>query len=225
MASSLCAYSARWSAQWLIHHDFFYLKRKPTLSIGFSSSCPSPPSSSSSSCIKKTRKSPSQTLLSPSWASLLPRWLCPSRLLSVVAYILGDYNPHLIIGLFLILWASDTGAYFAGMRFGKRKLFERVSPKKSWEGSVGGAALSLLFAIGIAYFVRELAPWKWMFISLITVIIGTYGDLVESLFKRSMDIKDSGRKLPGHGGFLDRFDSLLLSIPFIIIFLKFFAHR
>ena len=136
---------------------------------------------------------------------------------------MGPYNPKIIIGIFLILWASDTGAYFAGTLFGKRKLFERVSPKKSWEGSVGGAVLSLAFALGVAYFFTELAVWKWVIISILTIVCGTYGDLVESLFKRSMAVKDSGTKLPGHGGFLDRFDGLLLAIPFIIIFLKFFA--
>ncbi len=149
----------------------------------------------------------------------------PFSLLSVAAFILDKYSYQIIVGIFLILWASDTGAYFAGIQFGKRKLFERVSPKKSWEGSVGGAILSLAFAIGVSYYFADLALWHWVVISVITVIAGTYGDLVESLFKRSMDIKDSGRKLPGHGGFLDRFDGLLLSIPFIIIFLKFFVQE
>lgn len=145
----------------------------------------------------------------------------PISLLSVVAFTLGHYSYQIIIGMFLILWASDTGAYFAGIQFGKRKLFERVSPKKSWEGSVGGAILSLIFALGVSNYFHDLARWQWIIISLIVIVCGTYGDLIESLFKRSMQIKDSGRKLPGHGGFLDRFDGLLLSVPFIVIFLKF----
>jgi len=149
----------------------------------------------------------------------------PFSLLGAAAYTLGVYNPKIIIGIFLILWASDTGAYFAGTLFGKRKLFESVSPKKSWEGSLGGAILSLAFAVGISFYFVELQPWKWIVISVLTIVGGTYGDLVESLFKRSMDIKDSGSKLPGHGGFLDRFDGLLLAIPFIVIFLKFFAKH
>lgn len=147
----------------------------------------------------------------------------PFSLLHVAAYFNGQYSYQIILGIFLILWASDTGAYFAGVQFGRRKLFERVSPKKSWEGSVGGAILSLSMAVGISFFFTDLELWKWVVISVLTVIAGTYGDLVESLFKRSMDIKDSGKKLPGHGGFLDRFDGLLLSVPFIIIFLKFFG--
>lgn len=149
----------------------------------------------------------------------------PFSLLSVAAFSTGSYSYQIVIGIFLILWASDTGAYFAGIQFGKRKLFERVSPKKSWEGSVGGALLSLAFAFGISHFFTDLLLWHWLVISVITVISGTYGDLVESLFKRSMDIKDSGKKLPGHGGFLDRFDGLLLSIPFIIFFLKIFVEK
>ncbi|UXP33492.1 phosphatidate cytidylyltransferase [Reichenbachiella agarivorans] len=145
----------------------------------------------------------------------------PISLLSVAAFSLGRYSYEIIIGLFLILWASDTGAYFAGIQFGRRKLFERVSPKKSWEGSVGGAILSLAFAVGVGHYFHDLARWQWIVISLIVIVCGTYGDLIESLFKRSMQIKDSGSKLPGHGGFLDRFDGLLLSVPFIVIFLKF----
>ncbi len=146
----------------------------------------------------------------------------PLSLFSVAAFISGNYSYEIVIGIFLILWASDTGAYFAGIQFGKRKLFERVSPKKSWEGSVGGAILSLAFALGVSYYFHDLAPWQWVTISLILIVTGTYGDLVESLFKRSMEVKDSGKKLPGHGGFLDRFDGLLLAVPFIVIFLKFF---
>ena len=149
----------------------------------------------------------------------------PFSLLSVAAFTTGSYSYQIIIGIFLILWASDTGAYFAGIQFGKRKLFERVSPKKSWEGSVGGAMLSLGFALGISHYFTDLELWHWLVISVITIVSGTYGDLVESLFKRSMDIKDSGKRLPGHGGFLDRFDGLLLSIPFIIFFLKIFVQK
>lgn len=144
----------------------------------------------------------------------------PLSVLSVAVFASGAYSYEIVVGLFLILWASDTGAYFAGIQFGKRKLFERVSPKKSWEGSVGGAVLSMVFALGVSHYFHDLMMWQWVVISLIVVVAGTYGDLIESLFKRSMDIKDSGRKLPGHGGFLDRFDGLLLSVPFIVVFLK-----
>ena len=147
----------------------------------------------------------------------------PFSMISIAAHNSGQYSYQIVIGIFLILWASDSGAYFAGVQFGNRKLFERISPKKSWEGSIGGAILSLVFAFGLSYYFKDLALWQWLVISFLTIITGTYGDLVESLFKRSMSIKDSGRHLPGHGGFLDRFDGLLLSIPFIVMFLKFFG--
>ncbi|MEQ9426132.1 MAG: phosphatidate cytidylyltransferase [Cyclobacteriaceae bacterium] len=144
----------------------------------------------------------------------------PFSLINVIAFIKGPYNYEPLIGMLFLLWASDTGAYFAGTKFGKTKLFERVSPKKSWEGFLGGAALSLLFAYGFSVYFPQYSWVEWSIISAIIIIAGTYGDLVESLFKRSMEIKDSGRALVGHGGFLDRFDGLLLSVPFILMFLK-----
>lgn len=144
----------------------------------------------------------------------------PFALLNIIAFSHGEYQYQLILGPLLLLWASDTGAYFAGVNFGKTKLFERVSPKKSWEGSMGGAMVSILMAYVLSMYFTELMLWQWMTVAGIIIIAGTYGDLVESLFKRSMEIKDSGTKLPGHGGFLDRFDGLLLSVPFIILFLK-----
>ncbi len=144
----------------------------------------------------------------------------PFSLLNLAAFSREGYNWEIIIGLLLILWASDTGAYFAGVNFGKTKLFERVSPKKSWEGSLGGALTALAMAYGLSMYFTVLPLWEWLSISMIIIVAGTYGDLVESLFKRSMEIKDSGTSIPGHGGFLDRFDSLLLSVPFIIVFLK-----
>ena len=130
------------------------------------------------------------------------------------------YHYEILIGCLLILWASDSGAYFAGTRFGKTKLFERVSPKKSWEGFLGGAFSAIVVAFVISQYFIVLEDWKWLVIAGIIIIAGTYGDLIESLFKRSIEIKDSGSVLPGHGGFMDRFDGLLLSAPFITAFLK-----
>ena len=132
----------------------------------------------------------------------------------------GEYRFEIIFGIMLILWASDTGAYFAGSRFGRRKLFERISPKKSWEGLLGGALVAIGMAILLSKYFIILNLVQWLIVALIIVISGTYGDLVESLFKRSMDIKDSSSRLPGHGGFLDRFDSLILSMPFIIAYIE-----
>ncbi|HEX8040417.1 MAG TPA: phosphatidate cytidylyltransferase [Chryseosolibacter sp.] len=144
----------------------------------------------------------------------------PFALLNVIAYEDNHYNYEIIFGLLFILWASDTGAYFAGTLFGKRKLFERISPKKSWEGFVGGAVLALIFVFGLSQFFHSLTPGQWLVIGLIIIVGGTFGDLIESLLKRSIEIKDSGDSLPGHGGFLDRFDGLLISAPFIAAYLE-----
>ncbi len=146
----------------------------------------------------------------------------PFALLNIAAFENETYNHQIILGCLLILWATDTGAYFAGTFFGKRKLFERISPKKSWEGFAGGAILAMVFAYGSSVYLTSLAQWQWLCIGWIIIIGGTYGDLVESLLKRSIEIKDSGDSLPGHGGFLDRFDGLFISAPFIVAFLEIF---
>ncbi|MCE2707911.1 MAG: phosphatidate cytidylyltransferase [Algoriphagus sp.] len=145
----------------------------------------------------------------------------PFSLLNMAVFSVdGAYRFEILVGCLTILWASDTGAYFAGTRFGKTKLFERVSPKKSWEGFLGGVFAAIAVAFLISQYFTVLEDWKWLVIAGIIIIAGTYGDLIESLFKRSISIKDSGTILPGHGGFLDRFDGLLLSVPFITAFLK-----
>ena len=146
----------------------------------------------------------------------------PFALMNIAAFDKGQYNYEIIWGCLFILWASDTGAYFAGTYLGKRKLFERISPKKSWEGFIGGAILALVFAYGLAQFFHSLTVYQWMIIGVIIIVGGTFGDLVESLLKRSIEIKDSGSSLPGHGGFLDRFDGLLISAPFIVAYLEIF---
>ena len=146
----------------------------------------------------------------------------PFALLNIAVFEDGYYNFEIILGCLLILWASDTGAYFAGTLFGKRKLFERISPKKSWEGFFGGALLALIFAYGMAYYFHSINLFQWMTVGIIIIVGGAFGDLVESLLKRSIEIKDSGDSLPGHGGFLDRFDGLLISAPFIVAFLEIF---
>ncbi|MEH0158012.1 phosphatidate cytidylyltransferase [Limibacter armeniacum] len=146
----------------------------------------------------------------------------PISLINAASFFENEYHFEIPLGLICILWASDTGAYFSGKTFGKRKLFERVSPKKTWEGSIGGTILAVIVSLVFAQFFDTLATWMWVIFALIIVIMGTYGDLVESLFKRSIHIKDSGRSIPGHGGFLDRFDGLLLAAPFIAAFLHLF---
>lgn len=132
------------------------------------------------------------------------------------------YSPALPLLLFLCIWANDVGAYCTGCTIGRHKLFERVSPKKTWEGSIGGA----VFTLAVAGLVSHLVPSMygmlplpvWLGMGLVTIVSGTLGDLVESLMKREMGIKDSGKILPGHGGILDRFDSAFLAIPAVTIY-------
>ncbi len=132
----------------------------------------------------------------------------------------SNYNPKIVLGYFFILWTNDTGAYLTGMSIGKRKLWERVSPKKTWEGFFGGVILSIAVAYLISRYFKELSPLLWMIMGLLISVFGTFGDLVESLFKRSIDVKESGGLLPGHGGILDRFDGVLLSTPIVLTFVQ-----
>jgi phosphatidate cytidylyltransferase len=117
------------------------------------------------------------------------------------------------------VWANDTGAYLLGRKIGKRKLFERISPGKTWEGAAGGAMLALAVSYPISRYFHVIPFDDWVVIAIITIMTGNYGDLVESLYKRSKNIKDSGNLLPGHGGILDRIDSLLMVIPFVFVYL------
>jgi phosphatidate cytidylyltransferase len=144
----------------------------------------------------------------------------PLCFFSASSMLYSAYDFRVPLGMLLLLWASDTGAYLVGIRFGKTKLFERHSPKKTWEGLFGGLFSSLLvaFILGTQFTVLPLVHWA--VISVITVIFGTYGDLVESMLKRSMDKKDSGTLLPGHGGLLDRFDGLFFSAPLVFVYLS-----
>lgn len=137
-----------------------------------------------------------------------------------LGFIEGAYNFHYPLGFLILLWASDTGAYLAGNAFGKTKLFERHSPKKTWEGALGGLIISGIASFILSRFYIGIAPWQWLVSSIIIVVFGTYGDLVESMLKRSYNIKDSGNILPGHGGLLDRFDGLLLAAPLVYLFLE-----
>lgn len=130
------------------------------------------------------------------------------------------------LSLFIFLWANDTGAYLFGSWLGQHRLFPRISPKKSWEGSIGGGLTAIVASQVIATFIpfAETLPdvtsrLLWAGLALLTVVIGTWGDLVESLLKRRLGIKDSGNILPGHGGMLDRFDSSLLAIPAAVVYI------
>lgn len=130
-----------------------------------------------------------------------------------------QYNPILPLSIFIFTWINDTGAYCTGMLFGKHRLFERISPKKSWEGSIGGGVFSIIAAIVMAHYFPFMPISIWIGLALTVVIFGTLGDLTESLLKRTIGIKDSGNILPGHGGMLDRFDSTLMAVPVAVVYL------
>lgn len=131
------------------------------------------------------------------------------------------YTPYLLLGFFILIWIYDTFAYIVGIQIGKHRLFERISPKKSWEGAIGGAIFTIGLSTLFPYFLPILEWYQWLILSVLIVIFSTYGDLIESLFKRSLNIKDSGKILPGHGGMLDRFDSVLIASPIVFIYLQF----
>jgi phosphatidate cytidylyltransferase len=134
------------------------------------------------------------------------------------------YTPYVLLGFFFLVWSNDTFAYLSGRAFGSTKLFERISPKKTWEGTLGGVLMTQGVALLLAYFsaknnYTDISMMHWMIIGGIVSVTATLGDLAESLFKRSINIKDSGGILPGHGGLLDRFDGVLLSAPFVILYI------
>jgi phosphatidate cytidylyltransferase len=133
------------------------------------------------------------------------------------------FSPGIVIGFFLLIWANDTGAYLSGMSLGRHKLFERISPKKTWEGFFGGLIIAAIVAWFLSGWLGVVDKFHWVIISLIISIAGTYGDLVESMLKRSTGVKDSGTIMPGHGGFLDRFDSAILSFPLVYLFISLFG--
>ena len=160
----------------------------------------------------------------------------PFSLLNVLSYVVSRdsytleynvvYTPTLVLSVFIYLWASDTGAYCFGSMLGKHKLFPRISPNKTWEGSIGGGITAIIASQIIAYFCKDfyygndtVNAIAWGGLAIIVVIFGTWGDLAESLLKRKLGIKDSGNILPGHGGMLDRFDSSLIAIPAAVIYI------
>ena len=146
----------------------------------------------------------------------------PLSLLILIPALLGNgvWNPWIVIFYIFIIWANDVFAYLFGITLGRHRLFERISPKKSWEGFFGG----LLGAMAMGYvasLVLEADAMTWIGLALVAAIAGVFGDLVESLFKRSVDLKDSGNFIPGHGGWLDRFDALIFSAPFAFVYVIF----
>lgn len=143
----------------------------------------------------------------------------PFSLLNFI-YFMGNTPKLLLIAMFVMIWLNDTGAYLAGVTMGKHKMFKRVSPKKSWEGFAGGVLAALLTAYVLSLFITDIKLLHWLLIALCIVGFATLGDLMESLMKRTLNVKDSGSIMPGHGGFLDRFDSMLLAAPAYFLLLS-----
>jgi phosphatidate cytidylyltransferase len=140
--------------------------------------------------------------------------------LLLIAYYHDEYNPFILLGAFILVWTNDTFAFIVGKKFGKQKLFEKISPKKTVEGFLGGLFFSCVASYFIATFAQSLSFTSWLILSIIVSVFGTLGDLIESKFKRQANVKDSGAIMPGHGGLLDRLDSIIFAAPFIYLFLR-----
>ena len=163
------------------------------------------------------------------WAmTLFLRFYC-AGLFSMLNFVMFDpvdktYHPYYGLLIFIFIWLNDTGAYIVGTAFGKHRLFPRVSPMKSWEGFAGGLVIAWIAALALAGSYPEVSWYHWTAFATMIVVFGTWGDLVESLIKRTYGVKDSGTLLPGHGGILDRFDSMMLATPAIWLYLRLFIQ-
>lgn len=146
-----------------------------------------------------------------------------SGLKSVLPHEGITFSPGIVVGFFILLWVNDSFAYLAGTSFGRHRLMERISPKKSWEGFFGGLIVSAIAAWLLSGWLGVINKYEWIIVSVIISISGTYGDLIESMLKRSIGVKDSGTIMPGHGGFLDRFDSTVISFPLVYLFISLFG--
>jgi phosphatidate cytidylyltransferase len=143
---------------------------------------------------------------------------CPDSL-SLLSFGTKHYESLIVFGLFLLIWSNDTFAYLVGSFIGKHKMYERISPGKTWEGTIGGALLTVIFSAFFYKWFGVLSSKDWILIGVIVAVFGTIGDLIESMLKRSVGVKDSGNVMPGHGGILDRFDSLIYVLPFVFLLL------
>ena len=174
-----------------------------------------------------------EQIVSPIWKYLylVGYILLPFIFIVKISFGINDYNPKIIIGLFILIWTNDTFAYLVGKSIGKHKLYERISPKKTIEGFLGGVA----FAVFAGYLISKLyikpnpsfsdtSILIWTMIALIVGVFGTIGDLIESKFKRIAEVKDSGKIMPGHGGILDRLDSVIFVAPIVYLFYQILSY-
>lgn len=165
--------------------------------------------------------------ISSKYLYLLGYIILPFIFITKISFGVVDYNPKIIIGLFILIWTNDTFAYIVGKSIGKNKLFEKISPKKTIEGFFGGIVFAILAGYLISkYYIKATPQFSdksiliWTIIAVIVGVIGTIGDLIESKFKRIAGVKDSGKIMPGHGGILDRLDSVIFVAPFVFLFYK-----
>ena len=152
------------------------------------------------------------------YVKLLGYIILPFVILMKTPYVQGNFNPKIVIGIFILIWTNDTFAYIVGKSIGRHKLFEKISPKKTIEGFIGGMIFTLLISYLLSIYFDFFSPSVWISTGFIVSIFGTVGDLVESRFKRLAGVKDSGKIMPGHGGILDRLDSVIFVIPFLYLF-------
>jgi len=148
-------------------------------------------------------------------------YIVPSIIFLTMIPVYKENYDYVLVGTFVLIWTNDSFAYLVGKNFGKHKLFERISPKKTIEGFIGGAVFTVAMSYLIFTYIEILPWWAWIILALIVSVFGTLGDLVQSKFKRKADVKDSGKIMPGHGGIFDRMDSMLFSSTFVFIFILF----
>jgi len=144
--------------------------------------------------------------------------------LTMIPYKEKEFAEFLIMGIFVLIWVNDSFAYLVGKTLGRTKLFVAVSPKKTWEGTFGGFIFALIAAYFLSQYETNISLKQWMILTTVIVITGNLGDLIESKFKRAAGVKDSGAILPGHGGMLDRLDSLIFAAPFAYLTLNIFTY-
>lgn len=154
-------------------------------------------------------------------AGMLSAVILPAAFVSLTDILAFSWGKNLLLAFFFIIWSYDTFAYLVGITIGRHRVCEAISPKKSWEGTFGGLVFGIICAVVFYFLTDTLSVWQWMGYAFIICLFGTLGDYCESMFKRSLNVKDSGKILPGHGGILDRFDSAILAGPFALLYLHF----
>ncbi|WP_395075623.1 phosphatidate cytidylyltransferase [Flavobacterium sp.] len=164
------------------------------------------------------------TIKEENWVNLIGYIILPFIFITKIPLINDNFIPSIIIGIFILIWTNDTFAYIVGKSIGKNKLFEKISPKKTIEGFVGGIIFAVIASVIIAKYYTKMHTYIWITTAVIVGIFGTIGDLVESKFKRVANLKDSGNIMPGHGGILDRLDSIIFVSPFLFLFYKIISY-